>query len=274
MLMDLTCPAEFSGVEVLRDSGGRAQAYLTFLNLSDETLTELYAMVTMLDGEGVSMGIRPLRYRRLTAVPHAQFTLCMVMDDLPFFQDARVTIQRLRFESSEGWEWDEDKLMDCTPRVLAPGPQRVALVAIAGPDAICWPERRREVWVCVCGRFNMRTWKACKRCRRDREDTFARYELNAVMAQYQQRRNQEIIAERAAHQQAIEMQQVTRTRRHEEFERRLALEKNRRRALWMALVALMLLLWGAWSLAREHAARNAENPRIVAQMPTEPPVIP
>ncbi len=248
MLMDLTCPVEFCGVEVLRDSGGRAQAYLTFLNLTDDTVTELHAMVTMLDAEGVSMGLRPLRYRRLSALPHAQFTLCMVMDDLPFFLDARVTIQRVGFDRGAAWEWDENALMDCTPKLLAPGPQRVALVAIAGPDSVCWPERRRDTWVCVCGRFNQRTWKSCKRCQRDREDTFARYELDNVMALYQQQQNRQILEEREERETELAHRQDTRTRRQEDFVDLWLLMRSRKRVFWMVMTALALIAIGlrAW----------------------------
>ena len=272
MLMDLTCPAEFRTVEVLRDSSGRAQAYLTFLNLSDQLLTELGAMVTMLDAQGVSLGIRPLRYKRLSARPHASFTLCMVMDDLPFFQDARVTIQRVGFAEAPAWHWQEEALMDCTPKTLAPGPQRVALVAVAGPDAVCWPERRRDTWVCVCGRFNEQAWPHCRRCGRDREETFAQYELNRVMAAYQQQRAQAIAAERGAREEAAVQQHATQTRRQRDFLRKWQVVRNRRLAFWLALAAAALILWGLWDLVRMPAPDR--SPAIVATPTAIPTAVP
>ncbi|MCL2545120.1 MAG: hypothetical protein FWE77_04295 [Clostridia bacterium] len=248
MLMDLACPAEFVSVEVLRDSGGRAQAYLTFRNLSEDTLTELHATITMLDEAGMSLGVCPLRYRRLQAKPAAMFTLCMVMDELPFFGDARATIQRVGFAQGEPWVWDEDALKDCTPKPLAPGPQRSALMAVAGPDAICWPERRQDAWVCVCGRFNQRGWRICRRCRRTREEVFARYELGAVMAQYQRQRSAQEAGERSERQQAERTRAVKHGRRRADFLRRLKLLHFRRRGFWMAVIAALLLAWGAWSM--------------------------
>jgi hypothetical protein len=242
--MDLTCPAEFVSAEVLRDSGGRAQAYLTFRNLSEDTLTELQAMITMLDADGVSMGICPLRYRRLQAKPHAMFTLCMVMDELPFFSDARVVLQRVGFLEGEPWAWDEDALMDCTPKPLAPGPQRSALMAVAGADAVCWPERRQDTWVCVCGRFNQRGWRLCRRCRRARDEVFARYELNAVMAQYQRQRNAQEAGERSERQRAEQARLTNAGRRHTDFLRRLKLLRFRRRGFWMAVIAVLLIAFG------------------------------
>lgn len=247
MLMDLTCPAEFVTAEVLRDSGGRAQAYLTFRNLSEDTLTELQAMVTMLDEDGVSLGMRPLRYRRLQAKPHAMFTLCMVMDELPFFSDARVLLQRVGFAEGEHWVWDEDALMDCTPKLLAPGPQRSALMAVAGPDAVCWPERRKDTWVCVCGRFNLRAWHICRRCRRDRDEMFAQYELNAVMAQYQRQRDEQEAGERTEQLQAERTRLANYGRRHDEFMQRLKLFHIRQWAFWIAVAAALLIAWGLLS---------------------------
>jgi len=247
MRMDLTCPAEFVSVEVLRDSGGRAQAYLTFRNLSEDTLVELRAMVTMLDGEGASLGQCPLRYRRLQAKPHALFTLCMVMDELPFFRDARVTLQRVVFAQGEPWVSNEDAQVDCTPKPLASGPQRSALMAVAGPDAVCWPERRQDTWVCVCGRFNLRPWRICRRCRRNRDDTFARYELNAVMAQYQRQRNAQEGGERTEKRQAERTPIVQHNRRQADFMRRIKVLRARRRGLAMALIAVVLIAWGLFS---------------------------
>ena len=245
MLMDLTCPAEFVSAEVLRDSGGRAQAYLTFRNLSEDTLTELQAMVTMLDADGVSLGLSPLRYRRLEAKPHAMFTLCLVMDELPFFSDAWVALQRVGFAEGEPWIWDEDALMDCTPKLLAPGPQRSALMAVAGPDAVCWPERRQDSWVCVCGRFNARAWRICRRCRRTRDETFARYELHAVMAQYQQQCSAQEADERSERRRAEQTRLVHYERRYADFLQRLKLLHVRRWAFWMAVLAAILIAWSA-----------------------------
>ncbi len=274
--MDLTCPAEFDSVEVLRDSSGRAQAYLTFRNLSDRALTELHAQVTMLDAQGASMGVRPLRYRRLQSQPHAPFTLCMVMDELPFFQDARVVIQRVGFDGGEAWVGAPDALRDCTPKVLAPGPQRVALTAIAGADAVCWPERREDVWVCVCGRFNPRALRACRRCRRSREETFSRYQLGPVMAQYQRQREELVHTEREEREEATQRQRSMRTSRQAEFAHMLSLLKRRRLAFWMALFAGLIIAWGAVNLLRQQLSRQAGLPPAATRAPaaTMQPLLP
>ncbi len=248
MLMDLTCPAEFRTVEVLRDSGGRGQAYLTFTNLRDREIDELHAMVTMLDGEGISMGIRPLRYRNLGAQGRAQFTLCLAMDDLPMFEDARVTIQRIHFSDGGEWSWDEDALMDCTPKELAPGPQRVALVAVAGNDAICWPEKRRDAWVCVCGRFNENLLYTCQRCGRNRESTFAQYQPQAVMDAYRAQQQRTQVQERRQREEATEQAKQKQTRRQQDYAQRAEQLRRRRRRLWVVLVAALLVGFGLWNV--------------------------
>ncbi len=248
MLMDLTCPAEFRSVEVLRDSGGRGQAYLTFTNLRDREIDELHAMVTLLDGDGVSLGIRPLRYRNLGAQGRAQFTLCLAMDDLPMFEDARVTIQRVHFADGGDWSWDEDALMDCTPKELVPGPERVALVAVAGSDAICWPEQRRDAWVCVCGRFNENLQYSCQRCGRNRERTFAQYQLQAVMDAYRAQQQRTQVQERRQREEATEQAKQKQTRRQKDYAQRVEQAKRRRRRTWVIVVAAVLVGFGVWNV--------------------------
>jgi hypothetical protein len=245
--MDLSCPVEFRGVEVLRDSGGRAQAYLTFMNLSRRALTELDVMVTMLDAQGASMGIRPLRYRAITARGRAAFTLCMVMDDLPFFEDVRVTIRRVGFEKGDVWHCDEDALMDCTVDELPPGPDRVALVAVAGTDALCWPEERRDTWVCVCGRFNENNRLLCRRCGRAKADTFAHFQPGAVREAYLRQKQRALEQERTQRDEATAAARTKQARRQQDYARRYLALRRRRRLLWVGLTAALLVIWGLWN---------------------------
>jgi len=171
----------------------------------------------------------------------------MVMDELPFFQDARVVLQRVGFAEGESWVSNEDTLVDCTPKPLATGPQRSALMAVAGADAVCWPERRQETWVCVCRRFNLRLGRICRRCRRNRDETFARYELNAVMAQYQRQRNVQEEGERTERRQVERTQLIHSSRRRADFLRRFNLLRVRRRGFSLALIAVLLIAWGLFS---------------------------
>ena len=236
-LMDLTTPVELYAVEVLRDSNGRAQAYFTFLNCAAQPIASLYATLTLLDDAGAGLGSLPLRCEGLSAPGHSRFTVCRAMDDAPPFAGARALVREAVFADGTVWRIDENAVLDCAPPARLSDPDRVALVAVAGPDAVCFPQCRGNVWVCVCGRFNRMEWTACRRCQRERDDTLRRFTPERTHAAYEQKLARELAAERA-HRAASRLHvQQEHTARIERIDRELRRQKRRR-----ILLALLVLL--------------------------------
>ncbi len=247
-LMDLTTPVELYAVEVLHDSTGRAQAYFTFLNCAVETLCSLYATITLLDDGGTGVGTFPLRCDGLQAVGHSRFTVCRAVDDMPAFSGARALVREAAFADGARWHIDESAVLDCTPPALTPGPDRIALIAVAGPDAVCFPQRRGNVWVCVCGRFNRMEWSACRRCQRGRDDTLARFTPERTHEAYEQKLEQELTAARAHR--AIKRTSLERAEAQARSDRiDVELRRQRRRRLALALVMLLIVAVAALLVA-------------------------
>ena len=239
-LMDLTTPVELYAVEVLHDSTGRAQAYFTFLNCAAETLCTLYATITLLGDDGAGVGTFPLRCDGLQAAGHSRFTVCRAVDDMPPFSGARALVREASFADGSCWHIDESSVLDCTPPALTPGPDRVALVAVAGPDAVCFPHRRGNVWVCVCGRFNRMEWTACRRCQRGRDDTLARFTPERTHEAYEQKLEQELTAARAHRTiKRTSLENAEAKARSSRIDSELRRQKRRHLVLALVLVAIV-----------------------------------
>ena len=272
-LMDLTTPVELYAVEVLRDSTGRAQAYFTFMNCAAASLRTLYATLTLLDDGGKSIGAFPLRCEGLDAPGHSRFTVCRAVDDAPAFSGARALVREAVFADGSCWRIDEGAVLDCTPPALAPGPDRVALVAVAGPDAVCFPQRRGNVWVCVCGRFNRLEWTACRRCQRGRDETLARYTPVRTHEAYEKKLEQELATERAhraAHRSSIEAAESK--ARSERITRELKRQKRRR--LVLALMLLLIVAVAALLVAMPYLYESASVWPGISALSAQPTAIP
>lgn len=272
-LMDLTTPVELYAVEVLRDSTGRAQAYFTFMNCAAEPLRTLYATLTLLDDGGKSIGAFPLRCEGLDAAGHSRFTVCRAVDDAPAFSGARALVREAVFADGSCWRIDEGAVLDCTPPAVAPGPDRVALVAVAGPDAVCFPQLRGNVWVCVCGRFNRLEWTACRRCQRGRDDTLARYTPERTHEAYEKKLEQELASERAhraARRSSIEAAESR--ARSERITRELKRQKRRR--LVLALVLLLIVAVAALLVAMPYLYESAPVWPGISALSVQPTSIP
>lgn len=251
LLMDLKCPVEFVSTEVTRDSAGHAQAYLTFFNLGTKTVEGLRAMVTLEDERGQSVDIRPLRYRGLNAPGRSLFTLCIAADRLPYFENARAMIHEVFMEGDEIYRLDEDALMDCTVDEEPPGDKRIALIGVAGRDAVCYASTRTGAWVCLCGRYNENSRSACVRCRRSRRQVFALTPERAL-EEYGEKRRQESERVEAGKIDAHRREVRLRKRRRAAYERRVRKDRQR---IWIGRIVRGVLCAGialgtGWILLR------------------------
>lgn len=187
MLMDITSPAELLFAERAQFSGGRGQAYLTFLNESDRTIAGITGLMTLLGDGGAAIAKKRLTFDDLSAPPGERFVCQFALDAYPSFADVEMIIEGVAFADGNAWALNPGRLVDATPPVLPDGPERVALIALSGHDAVCYPERRDTIWVCVCGRFNRSRWLACKRCGRERDATLETVKPEKALSSHAQR---------------------------------------------------------------------------------------
>lgn len=171
MKMDIASPAELLHFEQADFGDGRRQAYLTFQNESPHTITALSGRLALLDAWGQPVESRRVAFGQIGARPGASFTCHLALDGMDPFVSASMLVEDVLFEGEDPWALHPTRLKDYRPPALEDGPDRIALVSIAGPDAVCFPQRFHTTWVCACGRFNRWRWGSCRRCGRQRDRT-------------------------------------------------------------------------------------------------------
>ena len=250
MLMDIACPVELIRAEQTSFGGDCHVAYLTFLNESDRPIVTVSGRMTLRGENGQILDHLQVAFDSLTADPGETFTCHLTMDDYPPFASAEVSLEYVAFDAGEHWALHPRRLMDCTPPPLPQGPERVALVALAGHDAVCFPERRDTLWVCLCGRYNRWRWLSCRRCKRERDETLAVFTPQQVLSDYQEAvetlraQDQERLVARAEETHTKKKQVAA----QKEHRKRIALRERRFIALAATVLVVSLLIWGLLKL--------------------------
>jgi len=280
MLMDIACPAELMRVEQAIFGGGRRQAYFTFLNESAQVIASVTGLCALRDEQGKTILKTRLTFRELDGRPGRPFTCHLALDEYPKFKEADMLLETVLFDGGETWEMNRSRLVDCTPPPLEDGPDRFALIAQAGPDAICFPEKRDMIWICVCGRFNRQRWLSCRRCSRFRDEVLHELNPEAVLARQADHMTQarerdlalrrENAARQAAQRQhtgaAPHRAQSTTPARHHPKQKNLATL----RVMSLLLIIALAIIGVGWFLQREFA-KNINYPSITPSY-TMPPV--
>lgn len=234
-MMDLSSPLDQQAVEWLGDSVGRVQAYLTLRNLSTKDIDSVSGQVLLMDFAGEASSTQPLYAGGLHAPGRQPFTLCILLDGLGPFDSLCFVPQRVEFADGGVWQETPEELVLCKPDLLPPGPERVALVAVAGNDAVCWPRSLEHAWVCVCGRFNAPTQRFCRHCDRDGRETLSALKPESVMAAYQQQQAAARLAQADLRQEANQRWLRFARRRHRDYLQRkkhFITRSRLRRGLW------------------------------------------
>lgn len=242
VLLDLSCPVDMLRVEVLRDSGGRAQAYLTCKNLSNHTVIGMRGEIF----HPQSAQAWPFTVQGFAAEAGEQFSPCAWLEDMPAFKGAvAAQIHAVSFADAADWEEDAAELIHCPEENLPPGQERVELVAVEGRDAICWPHRFQHAWRCVCGRYNLPIDAACVRCARDREEVFAYCLPDVVHKAYLWQQNQKEEQQAKQQRKARRQQRVLISQRRQDFARKKQRFRERRLQRKWILVAILAVAAGA-----------------------------
>ncbi|MCL1963653.1 MAG: hypothetical protein FWF69_01145 [Firmicutes bacterium] len=254
MLMDIACPAELLGIEQAEFGDGRRQAYLTFQSETDKLITAVSGRMTLLGENCDVVEHRQVCFEDLSARPEQKFTCHLALDGFPLFDTAEISLEHVAFAGEAPWMLSTRRLIDCTPPPLQDGPERVALVALAGRDAACFPERRDSLWICVCGRYNRWRWSACRRCGRGRDETLDAFTPERVLAEYHEAvesiraRDQRRLLERAAQGEAERARARVQMAEKIARKRRIDLWARRVIAAVLGVLLLSLLVWGAHKL--------------------------
>lgn len=270
MKMDIACPAELLHFEQADFGEGRRQAYLTFLNESPYPIVALSGVLALLDTQGELLEERRISFGALEAPAGTRFTCHLALDGYPGFDAAEMVIEDVVFAGEEpAWALHPLRLKEYAPPVLPEGPERNALISIAGEDAVCFPQQHENMWVCVCGRYNRWRWTACRRCRRERDAVLSTLQPDRVMDMYEQRvemnrkKPPKVIVDGSQRREKEEKPKPPRARR-------VLPEDLRGRIITavMCLLVVALLVWGIVALMQRMPAQTRQT-----GPDTAPPII-
>ncbi|MBQ3704884.1 MAG: hypothetical protein II888_00355 [Clostridia bacterium] len=256
MRIDLRCPAEIFGAEILREEAG---IRLTLMNLSDRDVDSCEATVRVLDREGKETARTVHRSRALKGRPHSVFSMEVPLEIPEESVRAEAQLDKVWFEDHDVWRKNPSAETEYEPNQLPPGNELNALRYVAGHGAVGFPSQQAGLWVCVCGRPNGNGDMICARCRRQREMIFQQYNPAAVMRQISQRERQLDLETRGAREESASLQRA----REEEYHRKGARAK-RRLQLGIALAAA-LALTAAFHFAGEPALRLWSGDRALQE---------
>ena len=254
MRIDLNCPVEAVGTELIREETGWIR--LNLMNLTDREIDSCEATVRILDREGKETGRAVHRARALKGRPHSAFAMMIPTELGEDAAGAEATLDKVWFEDHDVWRRNPAKEKEYEPNQLPPGNELNALRYVAGNGAVGFPSQQAEIWVCVCGRPNSNSEVQCARCRRSREMIFQQYQRGAVLRQVSLRERQLDLQTRGAREEAARLQRE----REEEYDRRQTVKRRRRRlgiALACALALAAVCFWGLAPAARLWSAREA-----------------
>ena len=176
MIIDLSCPIELRGYEIMHDDSGAARAYIDLFNLSEETVSGYGATVRWSRDETRESANDDVSVDAIAIPGGGLFKLVLSTGLVKYADRVELYFNRVDFTSGEIWKPKDGELVDVGEFVPLEGEELDRLKAAAGEDAYIFPEMQDNFWRCVCGRINPLDADRCMRCLRERNYVLA--ELN------------------------------------------------------------------------------------------------
>lgn len=188
MIIDLSCPVEMRGYELLHDDLGRARAYIDLSNVSDHTLSA-YRAIARWSKDGTDQAQNDyVKVDALEIPPGGNFRL-MLSASAPLFADRlEMYFSDCEFTDAEPWKAEKGDLVDVGETHTLQGRELERLRKRAGDDAIIYPETQDRFWRCVCGRINPLDETECARCRRSRDTVLKELNYREMQSSREERK--------------------------------------------------------------------------------------
>lgn len=239
MKIDLTCPVELWHFKMptAEDPYCRLQLY----NLTIKDVASIQATFLCYDAQGEQLMRCVERVQGLDGLSKHSFEMAVAIEDGDKAADMELMIEKVWFLDGTVWRRGTAEASSFTPNALS-DPKRLAVLRqMAGRDAVGYPSDQGAVWVCVCGRPNAASEDACRRCRRDKHDSFTRFHEAAVEKVIIERENEMEEKARREREQAARDQKA----REEKAARR---KRRRRRIIRISVTVITLsaLFYGVY----------------------------
>ncbi len=168
MIIDLSCPIEMRGYELLTDDAGTTRAYLKLFNISNKTITGYSATVHWsrdLSDDEINDHIA---VDTIEIAEKINFELKLTSDLVRNADRMELYFSSVQFDDGTQWHPADGDLIDVDEQPYLKGMAGQVLREKAGDDAIMYPQTQDRFWRCVCGRINLLTDEKCLRCERER----------------------------------------------------------------------------------------------------------
>jgi len=180
MIVDLSCPIELRGYELLNDDFGSVRAYIRLFNLSDKCIQSYSATVSWFNALTRARVTESITVDECAIEPGSAFKLIHSTKNIARIDHVEMYFASVGFEDGSVWLPTDGDLIEIGEQKALSGAELDKLKLLAGDDAVQYPQVQREYWRCVCGRVNLLNQDACARCRRDRTEVLKKLNPKAV----------------------------------------------------------------------------------------------
>ncbi len=243
MIVDLSCPIELRGYELLMDDNGHTRAYIRLFNLSDRTVVAYSATTRWYNGLTRADVTENITVDEMMVKPRGGFKLVHSLVDFLGADHVEMYFTSVTFEDGTVWKPVDGDLVEIGEQPVLQGEALDRLRAAAGDDAVQYPQTQKNFWRCVCGRINLLTAESCVRCGRGQREVLTRFNEKAFSG----KRSEDARPRRAPRENA-----------QEKPEAQEAQEAHTGRAALLALLMLLLALLG-FLLGRVSARETPER---------------
>ena len=180
MIVDLSCPIELRGYELLNDDFGSVRAYIRLFNLSDKGIRSYSATVSWFNALTRARITESITVDECVIEPSSAFKLIHSTKNIARIDHVEMYFASVGFEDGTVWLPDDGDLIEIGEQKALTGAELDKLKRMAGADAVQYPQVQRDYWRCVCGRVNLLSQDACARCKRDRTEVLKKLNPKAV----------------------------------------------------------------------------------------------
>lgn len=170
MQIDLSCPVEMNRYSLPKNEAEFCS--FTLRNVSNQVITSVELVLCCLDLAGHELLHQRTSVNDLTVQPQEQFETEIRTVEWHDVDQVNLIVQKVWFANGDTWRKDKTVLSYYESNELPNGRDLDHLRFVAGEDAVGYPVRMGNVWVCVCGRPNSIEAPYCCRCARSAVEVF------------------------------------------------------------------------------------------------------
>lgn len=179
MIVDLSCPIELRGYELLMDDNGHTRAYIRLFNLSEHAVVAYSATTRWYNGLTRADVTENITVDEMLVKPRSGFKLVHSLVDFLNADHVEMYFTSVTFEDGTVWKPEDGDLVEIGEQPVLRGEALDRLRAAAGDDAVQYPQTQKNFWRCVCGRINLLTSETCVRCGRDQREVLTKFNEKA-----------------------------------------------------------------------------------------------